>query len=483
MRQIAILVLLLALTACGGGGSSSTPGSNNPPVTTTPTADAGVNKAVLSGDTVTLDGGASTSAGATSLSYNWMIISKPVGSNAILTNQSNVIASFSPDVAGNYVIGLIVSNGVANSSVASITVTASPSATLAQKSVKIACGADHSLIISAGGTVKALGRNNLGQLGDGSTINRGTPVQVSGLSGVVALTGGEDHSLALKSDGSVWGWGGNSDGQLGDGSTTDRSTPVQVVGLSNVVAIAANWHHSVALKSDGTVWLWGRDYGTYPVKMGGLTNVRAIATGSYFVLALKSDGTVWAWGDNGSGQLGNGTYSSSTLPVKVDSLTNVTQIAASSSASYAIKSDGTVWSWGYWELVGILPSVYGGGNPAVPYQVTGLTGIQAISSSKYHVFALGSGGAIGSLWSWGQANNYGQLGDGTFLVDRRTPVVVSGIGDVSEVAAGRDHSLARKRDGTIWAWGRADYGQIGSSTNMTNYPNLSKLPFQIANLP
>jgi hypothetical protein len=96
------------------------------------------------------------------------------------------------------------------------------------------------------GTVWTWGSNQFGQLGDGTNTNRLTPVQVSGLSNVVAITGGTGHSIALKSDGTVWAWGWNFNGQLGDGTNTNRLTPVQVSGLSNVVAITGGTGHSMA---------------------------------------------------------------------------------------------------------------------------------------------------------------------------------------------------------------------------------------------
>src|SRR6476620_4214429 len=83
------------------------------------------------------------------------------------------------------------------------------------------------------------------------------PLQVPGLSNVLAVSGGDRFTAMLKADGTVWTWGWNSFGQLGDGTFTDRSTPVQVVGLRNVVAIAARDYHTLAIKSDGSVWAWG----------------------------------------------------------------------------------------------------------------------------------------------------------------------------------------------------------------------------------
>ena len=103
-------------------------------------------------------------------------------------------------------------------------------------------------------------------MGDGTTTNRTTPVQVSGLSGVTAIAGGSGHTIALKSDGTVWAWGWNEYGQLGNvtTTTTNSTTPVRVGGLSlsDVTAIAVGIEHSIALKSDETIWAWGRnEYG------------------------------------------------------------------------------------------------------------------------------------------------------------------------------------------------------------------------------
>ena len=87
------------------------------------------------------------------------------------------------------------------------------------------------MALKSDGTVWAWGDNGYGQLGDGTTTDRTTPVQVSGLSGVTAIAAGCYHTVALKSDGTVWAWGYNGYGQLGDGTTTQRTTPVQVSGL------------------------------------------------------------------------------------------------------------------------------------------------------------------------------------------------------------------------------------------------------------
>ena len=122
----------------------------------------------------------------------------------------------------------------------------------------LAGGAGHTLIVKPDGTVWSMGLNHVGQLGDSSNTQRTQPVQVSGLSDIVAVAAGEYHSLAITSTGSLYLWGQNSSGQLGTGNTTSANYPVQS-SLTDVVAIAAGWNHSVALQSDGDIYAFGHN--------------------------------------------------------------------------------------------------------------------------------------------------------------------------------------------------------------------------------
>ncbi|MFO0792688.1 MAG: RCC1 repeat- and reductase domain-containing protein [Candidatus Brocadiaceae bacterium] len=156
-----------------------------------------------------------------------------------------------------------------------------------------------------------------------------TPVRVEGLTGITAIAAGNKRSLALMNDGTVWEWGENEHyGQAGDDTTVNKYTPVQVKGLTGVVAITAGGCHSLALKNDGTVWAWGLNtHGSLgdgttvdkytPVQVEGLTGVVAIVAGGGHSLALKNDGTVWAWGENEYGQLGDNTKEDKITPVQV----------------------------------------------------------------------------------------------------------------------------------------------------------------------
>ena len=185
-------------------------------------------------------------------------------------------------------------------------------------------------ILKSDGTVLAMGPNYYGQLGDGTTTTTPveTPVQVSGLSDVVAIAVGDIHSIALKSDGTVWTWGGNLFGELGVVGGKTARYPCRLWGgwprVSYwVVAIAAGSEHSLALRSDGTVWAWGYNADNQlgvtgpdsftPVQVTPLPGIVAITAGDLHSVALSSDGTVWAWGWNGEGELGMGQPGNGTV--------------------------------------------------------------------------------------------------------------------------------------------------------------------------
>ena len=314
----------------------------------------------------------------------------------------------------------------------------------------------------------AWGENTYSKLGDGTFTNRNTPLQVSGLSGILQIAGGGDYSLALRLNGTVLAWGSNYLGQLGDGTLTDRSIPVQVFGLTGVIQIAGGISHSLIVKSDGSVWAWGYNGqgqlgdGTtidsnIPVQVSGLTGVTQVATGDFHSLAVKSDGTVWAWGRNSNGQLGDGTNTNSIIPIQVWGQTGVAQVAGGYSYSLAVKSDGTVLAWGsnYYGQLGDGTNT----DSNFPVHVSGLTGVAQVAGGYGHSVAMKSDG---TAWAWGY-NSEGQLGDGT-TIWRTTPVKVFGLTGAVQIAEGSQHSLALKSDGTVWAWGYNNEGELGDGT-------------------
>lgn len=365
------------------------------------------------------------------------------------------------------------------------------SANVALAAPGVTAGDEHVVAVATDGSLAGWGRNDSGQLGDGTLVTPATAVAPVVPGGATAVAAGVDFTLALAKDGTVWAWGFNDSGQLGDGTTADSPTPVQVQGLAGIVAIAAGDHHGVALAQNGMVWTWGNNSAgqmadgtianrTTPVSVAGLGPVAAIEAGGYFTLALLGDGSLWGWGQNNFGQLGDGTTDERHAPVAILP-GSVAAIAAGYRHALALRADGTIDAWGFNDSgqLGDGLAINAAAYATLPQQVVGLNGATQIAAGAYHSLAVLGDGTV-RAWGW---NGNGQLGDGT-TSDSSVPVTVSGAAAPLLLSGGLYSSVLLDTAGRLQAWGGNDYGQLGDGTTVEKHlPILVDLPGSLFNGP
>jgi alpha-tubulin suppressor-like RCC1 family protein len=319
----------------------------------------------------------------------------------------------------------------------------------------------HNVALACDSTVYAWGWNSQGQVGDNTNVDKNVPAHVltglqahpSGfLKGVIQVTAGNESSYALMSDGRVMSWGRNVNGDLGDGTTTQRTTPVYVkinstTQLTNVVQVEGGDATGAALRVDGTVWMWGFNgngqlgqnnttslsYATQvfmdAARTLPLTNIISISSGDTHVLALAADGTLWTWGGNWAGQLGiNNGGANSLLPAVVQlsatgpAISGVTSISAGNRHSIAVMNDGTLKTWGG---TGGGPAYLGqtgtGAGTSYPTTVPGLSNIVEASDGDNWTFAVNN---TGTIYAFGENTANGDLGLNSTAATIPTPTAI-----------------------------------------------------------
>jgi|JI10StandDraft_1071094.scaffolds.fasta_scaffold119415_1 alpha-tubulin suppressor-like RCC1 family protein len=390
--------------------------------------------------------------------------------------------------------------------------------------VSIAVGRYHACALTTSGGVKCWGKNNAGQLGNGTNQSSSLPVDVAGLaSGAIAVSAGWNHSCAITLT-NVLCWGSNFGGQLGDGTTTSRSIPAPVLYFGTAADIVTGAAHTCAIiTSSSGVYCWGSGSRgqlgldnivstTSPIDpaIGLESGVSEISSFAYHSCAvLSATGRMKCWGANEYGQLGDGTTEGRFIPVDVVSMeSGVTTIAAGELHTCAAQGDA-VKCWGF-NNTGRLGngerpnstfpvSVIGLANPV--FQIAAGYGQTCVwhGSETYSCWGNNMHGAIGNgrigyaptpqlvvgfesgvvdaevglthscavkagaVYCWGD-NRHGQLGDNTFLV-HESPAIVPGLeSGMSATSVSGNHSCALSETGLAMCWGENDFGQLGDGT-------------------
>ncbi|MFH1434401.1 MAG: hypothetical protein ABIJ56_01670 [Pseudomonadota bacterium] len=326
---------------------------------------------------------------------------------------------------------------------------------------------------------------------DGSGACAGEAVEY--LYDIIAVASGYYHTCALNSTGGVKCWGRNDEGQLGDGTNRDRLAPVDVIGLdSPVTGISAGGYHTCAILETRDLRCWGRnEFGqlgngstsnsSEPVEVSFVTEYTPtlISCGRHHTCVLLGDsGQIYCWGRNDEGQLGNGTIEDSTTPIMVEGLArNAVSLTSGRYHTCAILFGGEPMCWGmngYGEL--------GDGttddklNPVPVADIP--ASVLSVAAGGYHsCAALAETGEQGNVMCWGR-NNQGQLGDGTIL-NSTTALYVQDLTDTAlNVTVGGYHTCVMIDSTDIRCWGQNDEGQIGDGTTSSK-----TLPVAVTGLP
>jgi len=336
-------------------------------------------------------------------------------------------------------------------------------------------GLNHSAAIKSNNQLWLWGNNTAGKLGDNSTTQRNSPVQVSGGGEWASVSAGGTHTLAIKKDGTLWGWGASDRWQLGRSNSNPIATPVQIGDANHRWAFVSAGHdHSAAIKTNGDLVVWGGNshfqvtagagtINTFTTKNLGV--VHYVSAGYNHTAAIKRDGSLWLWGRNNFGQIsrdtaGSGKVDQSGTAVEVTNGGQWKAVSAGGGQSgssevaftVGIKTDGTLWAWGF------NSSYLGTGRSSLsqtPTKVGSATNWTSVSAGSKHIVGV-SGGAV---HAWGQ-NDKGQIGNGGTGDGVNGPTKVK---NALSASAGGTHSISFENNTTVMVWGDNAQGQIGKS--------------------
>ena len=379
---------------------------------------------------------------------------------------------------------------------------------------QVAAGSNHTCVVLANRAAQCWGGNVSGQLGINSTVNsanRNTVQAVGGgavLTNVVQISSGSGHTCAVLVSGVARCWGLNASGQLGDGTTTSRLTPVAVGGanpLTGVVQIVAGSFHTCAVLSTGQVRCWGansngqlgdgtltdRFIPTAVRAVGGgaaLTGATSVAAGSDHTCARLAVGQARCGGFNGDGQLGDNTTTRRTTPVNVQavgagsSLINIVAVSAGSGHTCAVLTNREARCWGDNTSGQVGDGTTVDRRTPVAVIAAGVSPLEGVGQVEVGLnHSCSSVNGIARCWG---SNGGGRLGNGS-TVQSNLPVTVQqvdgGVGTLTGVVqtdGGGSHSCATTNTGAVACWGFNANGQLGNGSTVQ-----STVPVAVTGLP
>jgi alpha-tubulin suppressor-like RCC1 family protein len=355
---------------------------------------------------------------------------------------------------------------------------------------RISMNSNHSLAIKLDGTLWATGANGQGQLGVGDRTSRSSFIQIGSDTDWKLVQAGYYTSIAMKTDGTIWTWGGNDGGALGYGVggltvgvSTFTSSPVQVGGdvswksvdLSGAGVVYSQKYietgglFTAGENDNGELGLGDRAWRSSPTQVGTNTSWIDIAQGTHG-LAIKNNYALFAWGKNDYGELGQGdqgvgTDRSSPVQVGSDLVWSKCCVTSSNGTSVAIRTNGSLWMWG--NNSNALIQTGGSNHESSPVQKGSATDWAEVKGGYDHMGGLKTDG---SLWLWGNSGQ-GALGNSIYGGTYSDPLDTFTGETWIDFTCGYGCTLAIKTDGTLWAWGRNDFGQHGNeTTSTTNSP-------------
>lgn len=354
---------------------------------------------------------------------------------------------------------------------------------------EVAAGYAHSAVLTEEGEVWCFGRNDFGQIGNGTTTRSATPQKAKVNVKFTSVTAGKNHTVAIDENGMIWAWGDNQYGQVGNKSTKNTLSPVCITKDIDAkfiqVVSSSNADYTLALDELGNVWAWGQGmYGTFgngyttssniPVQTTKDKKFVKLAAGHYHAAAIDQSGNIWTWGTNmkenkkDGGFLGTADFKNYYSPVQISTGIEYSDISADEMSTVATDSLGNVWTWGSNKNYLLADGSTKDANAPQQLDLT----------IKYADVEVGfiNGAALdkeGVVYTWGVNSTYGALGNGTTDkadTDSKLTAISGFDAKITDIAVGATHTLAIDEIGNVYAWGGGISGNIGNGEKTAANP-------------